>query len=66
MELRVIAEALAIPVAFLTSEDPFNPVEGQDRQRGLTEALETIRRLVDRLQTEREGGSPSPGSSSGG
>lgn len=62
MELRVIAEALGIPLSFLASEDPFEPEHRHDNQRELTEALEMIRQTVERLQAEREGGSSSESS----
>lgn len=55
MELRVIAEALELPEAFLLGEDPFieQPGGSADRRQELAEALETIRLLAERLQSER-------------
>lgn len=50
MELRVIADALEVPPAFLLSTNPFEPDAGQ--RRDLAEALETIRALAERLQAE--------------
>jgi transcriptional regulator with XRE-family HTH domain len=57
MELRVIAEALGIPLSFLASPDPFQADDRHDSQRELAETLEALRQLVERLQAEREGGS---------
>ncbi|MGI8713376.1 MAG: hypothetical protein ACR2NR_09375 [Solirubrobacteraceae bacterium] len=55
MELRVIADALQLPAAFLLSENPFDhrAEQDSDQRRDLAEALETIRVLAERLQAER-------------
>jgi hypothetical protein len=54
MELRVIAEALELPASFFLAKSPFDEESRADRQRrDLTEALETIRILADRLQAQR-------------
>jgi len=55
MELRTIADALQLPAAFLLSENPFDhrPEADADQRRDLADALETIRVLAERLQTER-------------
>ncbi len=51
MELHAIADALELPPGFLLSESPFDHQPGQGRE--LAEALETIRVLAERLQSER-------------
>lgn len=51
MELHAIADALELPPGFLLSESPFDRHPGQGRE--LAEALETIRLLAERLQSER-------------
>lgn len=54
MELRVIADALELPPAFLLSERPFDYRQPDaEQRRDLAEALETIRVLAERLQSER-------------
>ncbi len=55
MELRLIAEALELPETFLLGEEPFAEPLGAagNRRQELAEALETIRLLAERLQSER-------------
>lgn len=55
MELRVIADALELPAGFLLSANPFDhqPERDADQRRDLAQALETIRILAERLQSER-------------
>lgn len=55
MELRAIADALQLPAGFLLSENPFDHRAQQDadQRRDLADALETIRVLAERLQSER-------------
>jgi len=55
MELRVIADALELPAAFLLGENPFDhrAERDADQRRDLAEVLETIRVLAERLQSER-------------
>jgi len=54
MELGAVAEALELPASFLLGENPFDhSSQNADRRHELAEALETIRILAERLQSER-------------